>query len=200
MVRTRSTVAKDEGQKSTEKKVMFSYNTLMTRYPMLMNEAQSGIISASAVACSNIISAEEVDHWEISVMVIVTLTFITPIITSYYSRLGKMNLPLLQSIVLDQLIFSPVFTTGIIMYRAIVLDVLSGSILPSGLLDVGDIGRRAGQVIPIIPSIMMKSWGYWIPIRLLILKFVPPMYHVVIGSACSFVWQIIMAMALKEKK
>ena len=37
-----------------------------------------------------------------------------------------------------------------------------------------------------------------IPIRLLILKFVPPMYHVLVGSACSFVWQIIMALTLKK--
>ena len=172
----------------------------MARYPLLMNEVQSGIITASAVACSNVVTGENIDHIEVLIMTIVTLTFITPILLRYFDWLGSLKLPVLHGLVLDQLIFSPIFTTGIITYREFVHDIMFGGPLDlSTLMNADNVMQRIVKVAQIVPSIMIKSWGYWVPLRLLILKFVPPMYHVVIGSAFSFIWQIIMALALKGK-
>lgn len=188
MVRTRAKAKEEDKVKGG----LGAYNSMMAQYPLLMNEVQAGIITSSAVACSNMI-AEDDNIMEVVIMTIVSLTFITPILLSYYGWLGKQNFGLITSIIVDQLIFSPVFTTGILMWRGVV-----SGIFASGTLDVVNIMALPGDVLPIIPEIMKKSWGYWIPIRLLILKFVPPMYHVVVGSACSFIWQIIMALSLKK--
>lgn len=190
MVRTRSATKKKEG--SGAKGLFARYNTLMVQNRLLMNELQSALITSSAVACSNVIAGDD-NHLEVIVMTIVTLTFITPTLLSYYGWLGKQGYTLVTSIVVDQLLFSPVFTTGIIMWRGVVSSVLSNR-----ALDLVKITALPGDVLPIIPDIMYRSWLYWIPIRLLILKFVPPMYHVLVGSACSFVWQIIMALTLKK--
>jgi len=205
MPTTRGQRKKEEEAK--EKSLFGKYQSLMAAYPFGMNQLQSSMITAGAVYTSNQLSGDD-NNMEVLIMVIVTLTFITPILLKYYGWLNKQNLALVPSLVVDQFLFSPIFTFGILLWRGIVTEsidlvtwrgVIAEIIAENDHLGDWFLAKKGTitTVLSILPGIMKKSWMYWIPIRLLILKFVPPMYHVVLGSVCSFIWQIIMALALK---
>ena len=171
-----------------------SYSAWMQANPFVGNQVVAGLICASAVHTSNVISG--VDNMkEIMVMVTVSLTFITPILLPYYGWLGQRGLSLVPMLILDQGLFSPAFTFCILIWRGIVNDLIERKTVDANLLATA--ASLPAEVMAILPGIMTKSWMFWVPIRLLILKFVPVHFHLVLGSVFSFVWQIILALALK---
>tara|TARA_A100001035_G_scaffold129149_1_gene101574 strand:- start:430 stop:1017 length:588 start_codon:yes stop_codon:yes gene_type:complete len=195
MPQTRSArKAAREEQEAKESGLMGLYSAWMEANPFLSNQLQAALITAAAVYTSNLIAGSD-NMVEIMVMTTVSLTFITPILLQYYGALNKIGLSLVPMLILDQGVFSPIFTFGILMWRGIVSEVIERKTIDAGLLVSAS--SMPAEIISILPGIMTKSWMFWIPIRLMILKFVPLQYHLVLGSAFSFAWQIILALALK---
>jgi hypothetical protein len=157
-----------------------------------MNEVQSTIITCSAVMSSSVIAGTQQNWGEVVTMAIVTLTLITPVLMQWFGYLNKSGMPLVPQLLVDQLVFSPILTSTILIWRSVVSNLIT-----TQSFDLATVSSLPAEVIPIIPGIMIKSWCFWIPIRLLILKFIPPMHHVVLGSLFSFLWNIILALALK---
>jgi hypothetical protein len=195
MVRTRAQRKETGDELDTEYKKQSlgsQYNTLMARYPFVMNEVQSTIITCSAVMSSSVISGTQQNWGEVVTMAIVTLTLITPVLMQWFGYLNRSGMPLVPQLLVDQLVFSPILTSAILIWRSVVSNLIT-----TQSFDLATVSSLPAEVIPIIPGIMIKSWCFWIPIRLLILKFIPPMHHVVLGSLFSFLWNIILALALK---
>lgn len=62
-------------------------------------------------------------------------------------------------------------------------------------------GRTPIETIPaelykVFPKTVMSAWGFWIPARFVTLLYVPPMYHLLLGSLFSFLWNVILSLIL----
>ncbi len=87
----------------------------------------------------------------------------------------------------DQVIFSPLFTAGLIALRMY-------------LKQGGDFDTIRHEVLTVVPNAMLSSWAFWIPIRFLILKFIPSIFQQLFGSLASLMWNILFSMILNKKK
>ncbi|KAJ1457611.1 hypothetical protein M885DRAFT_514622 [Pelagophyceae sp. CCMP2097] len=181
--------------KDEKKKVgsFAAYNSLLARYPTGMNSLQGAVIQAISVLVSNAVAGEGADWHGVRTMTIVSTTFITPMLMHFYGFLGKSRLSMAPKMAVDQLLFSPCFTFGIITYRAVVSAALTNGAPPS----FGEIWGQVVAMAGILPGIMVKSWAFWVPLRFLILNFVPPMLHIVVGSALALIWNVILQLALR---
>ena len=156
------------------------YQAILTEYPYSSNATQGAIITASGVMASNYLLTGRVDWKEVIVMMIVSATFITPMLLLFYNILGQLKISNFGKLFLDQACFSPLFTSAIISYKLFLLS--NGKLTLSDLLT---------SLVAIVPAAVQASWCFWIPQRYLTLTFVPPYLHLVLGSLCSFLWQMI---------
>jgi hypothetical protein len=85
----------------------------------------------------------------------------------------------------DQALFSPFFTAGIVSLRLLLLGT--------------DLRAIPGIVLDVVPMAMGPSWMFWVPSKAIIFLYVPPMYQLLAGNAFAFVWTIIFAMILAAK-
>lgn len=172
------------------KKVWKAYQNAMITWPVLMNQTQSAIITAAAVVSSQYIF-KTIDLVEMYAMVIVTIMLITPVLLKFYSILPKLKLSVLQMLVLDQFMLSPVFNGMIIASRFYVLKLLKHE---------GEINMDNMTILTttmnILPMAVGVSWIFWIPQRYITFKYVPPVFQQVFGTICSFFWNLILAYLL----
>ena len=92
----------------------------------------------------------------------------------------KLQVSTLSKLIVDQLLFSPLFTVLIVAYKIILMSSMKISM--NELLD---------KLVVIVPSACKASWMFWIPQRYFTLTFIPTHFHVIFGSLCSFFWQIL---------
>ena len=124
-------------------------------------------------------------------MIIVTIVLITPVLLKFYSILPKLNLSVLQMLFLDQFVLSPIFNGMIIGFRLYVLKLLKHS----NEVDM-DINSIFYTTIKILPMAVMVSWLFWIPQRWITFTYIPPHFHQIFGTICSFFWNLILAYLL----
>jgi hypothetical protein len=165
------------------------YQTLLVRYPLLMNALQSGFISSCSVITSQFVAGKSFDeiNWiEVRTMCVIAMFFITPTLLAFYGVvLEKLHWGVIGKLIVDQLLFSPLFTAAIITLRFVVLGEVPLREIP-------------GLVIQIVPKAVFSSWTFWIPARAFTLKFVPPHLHLLTGNMMSFVWNIIFSLLLSK--
>jgi hypothetical protein len=162
------------------------YGEYMNTHPFMANGVQGAVLAGMAVLVSQIITKSPMfDYRESLIMMIITFLYSTPILLWWNSRLTRTHLKMLPQLIVDQALFSPVFTAGIVAVR----EALLGTSL----------SRIPGIVWHIVPKAMISSWMFWVPAKAAIMMFVPPMYQLLAGNALSFVWTILFAMILKDK-
>ena len=173
---------------SGKKKSYFAhYQSLMVRYPIPMNALQSSIISGLAVIISQIITHGLVtDRVEIRTMMFINIIYHTPILYVFYTWLNALHLNMVWTLIIDQLLFSPLFTCGVVALRM--------------FLRGGEIGAIPRTVMEVVPHAMKSSWSFWIPMRFLILTYVPVPFQLLSGSCAALIWHIIFSMILNAKK
>jgi hypothetical protein len=96
------------------------YQTLLIEYPYISNAIQGAIITAGGVMVSNFIQKGDVDFKEVFSMIIVSATLVTPTLLAFYSFLSKLSIGNFGKLLIDQLIFSPIFTGSIVAYKIII--------------------------------------------------------------------------------
>lgn len=95
-----------------------TYQTLMIDYPILMNIIQSVIISTCSVLVSQYIAGNSIIDWgEIYTVQIVAACWITPVLLVFYKQLQKMSFGVIGKLLIDQALFSPIFTASIVTIR-----------------------------------------------------------------------------------
>ena len=191
---TKNGIKKVDDEKDNKKNTLFSnYRDLMVRHPFLMNGLQAGIINGCSVAASQIISYFNskdstqftFNHTEILVMTIIGIIYVTPVILLFYSYLNKFPYGgNIGKLIVDQFLFSPIFTFGIIALRLFML----GNRNPKEIFNIA---------LSIAPTAIKSSWLFWIPQRYYSLTYVAPVYQLLFGNICSFAWNIILALILK---
>jgi len=127
---------------------------------------------------------------------VVTSTFIIPILSKFFAYLEKARFGSFLKLAIDQLLFSPLFTIGIIGYQLFLSKALE-SYIKSGIIHVS-YEQIASEVFVIFPTAMTSSWAFWIPQRIISLSFIPPIYQVLFASACSYVWNVIFSLILSK--
>lgn len=169
-----------------KKKTFFAiYNDLLIQYPLLINGIQAATIASLGVIASQLIAGvKEIDYVEVQIMAIINFIFMTPVLMWFYKLLQTLPYNVYGKLFLDQAIFSPLFTSGIISLRLYLL----GS----------DINEIPLLVYKIVPSAMISAWLFWIPVRFIMISFIPPVLQLIVGNAFSFIWNIIFAMILAK--
>jgi hypothetical protein len=162
---------------------MVSYQSLLMRYPLIINAIQSCVLAAIGVIVSQLLTAGEVfDELEIHVMMILNVLFLTPVLYVFYTKVLSAvdHFGLLVTLLVDQLLFSPLFTASIMILRL----WMRGS----------DKTSIVSEVLGLLPNTMLSSWCFWIPARFIILKFVPIPLQMLVGNVFALMWNVIFAM------
>lgn len=171
----------------SKKNSLFSkYNTLLIKYPLLVNGIQAAILAGMGVILSEVINGKSSFDWlEVRTMMIINMVFNTPVLIWFYKQLDRIKGGVLPKLLVDQLLFSPVFTACIIGLRLFLIGA-----------DVSDIPNT---VMAVVPKALLSSWLFWVPQRFLTLTYVPPAYQLLCGNVCALVWNVIFTMILTAK-
>ena len=201
MVRTRGQQKAAEETVDAKKEAPLGlYKSMQAAHPIKTDASVAALLSYASVVVSERMTSQAAEVGAALAMAIVAASFITPVLSHYYGWLGKQPWNKLGSLAFDQLIFSPVFTFLLLTYRLLVLTTLqkwaSGSLSLAVLH--GRLGSAPQEVLPILPDVVRSSWFFWVPCRFIMLNYVPPMYHIVAGNVASFVWNVLLAMLLKQ--
>lgn len=181
-----STSQKKSGKRRT---FLDSYKELLSNYPVGANIVQGAILTALSVIISNLIQSHKtgllvINYNEIIVMAAISAFFITPTLLWFYQNvLNKLPGSMLRKLIVDQFAFSPPFNACIIALRL----YLMGS---------SPVGEIASEVYKVLPIAVTTAWAYWIPVRFITLKYIPPMYHILSGALFSLIWNVIFSLLL----
>ena len=109
----------DDRDKDVKKQSLYAiYNDLLVTYPLLVNGTQSSIITGLGVITSQIIiGVKQYDYIEIKIMMFINFIFITPILLIFYKQLSKLSINNMFKLIIDQFVFSPLFTFCILSLR-----------------------------------------------------------------------------------
>ena len=178
----------EDNEVSKDKKVSIldSYNAAVAKHPFLVNAIQAAVLGGLGTYISEVIKgAPVIDTNEIFIMILINALFNTPILLRFCGFLEKMKGGVIPKLLVDQLLFSPVFTAAIIALRLFLIGTKVDSILPI--------------VKDIVPKAMKSSWLFWFPQRYLTLSYVPPQHQLLCGNVCALVWNVIFSMILTSQ-
>lgn len=175
--------AKHQTKKEQPIEIIFNhYQDLMIKQPLLMNVTQSALITTCSVVISQWIAGmEDNDWWEVTVAALVSSLWITPILLVWFNNVAKMSMGTVPKLMLDQGIFSPIFTATIVIWRVLLMGNVPLSELQS-----------------LIPRTILTSWTFWIPARAVTMIFVPIHFRMISTTVLSFLWNIILAILLRR--
>jgi hypothetical protein len=181
----------EDSQKKSGKgrSILDQYQNLLTKYPVAVNTIQGSIIASLSVIASNTIqyikSGEfKMNYNEMFVMAFISAVFVTPVLMWFYKNvLNKMPGGMIRKLVIDQFAFSPPFTASIITLRFFLMGLTPLENIPA-------------EVYKVFPKAVVISWLFWIPVRFVTLKYIPPIYHLISGSLFSFVWNVVLSLIL----
>ena len=92
------------------------------------------------------------------------------------------------NVFIDQVLFSPFFTAGIIALRHY------------GYFGFKDWNYFSSSVIPllreVLPSAMLYAWCFWIPVKFFMFSSVPPIYQLLVANLFAFVWNMIFTLVV----
>ena len=174
------TIYTDDRDKDVKKQSLYDIyiNSLVT-YPLLVNGTQSSIITGLGVITSQIIiGVKQYDYIEIKIMMVINFIFITPILLIFYKQLNKLSLNNTFKLIIDQFLFSPLLNFCILSLRLY-------------LLGENNIYHIQSKVFKVLPSLMLLSWFYWIPAKLIIFTYIPPMLQLLVFSGLTYIYVIL---------
>lgn len=189
-VENKSKSPKHEGDH--EKNALFAiYQDLLNKYPLLINTTQGVLTQGLSVITSQYLDhinkeksdlsfLESINWTEVITMSTISAVYITPILMIFYSYLNKSKANNVTKLIIDQIIFSPIFTFGIILLRVLILN-------PS--LTFYNMFHHTATVAP---KAVRTSWLFWIPLRYFTIKYIPPAYQLLFGNVCAYIWNIIL--------
>lgn len=172
----------DKAEEIKPPSLIDSYNAAVAKNPLLINALQAAILGGLGTFISELIKGGAIDKKEVFIMMVINAVFMTPVLLWFFGVLERMKGGVIAKLLVDQLIFSPVFTAAIISVRLFLLGNKIDDIVPI--------------VIEVVPKAMMSSWLFWFPQRYLTLSYLPPQHHLLCGNVCALVWNVIFSMIL----
>jgi hypothetical protein len=175
----------DAGYKGKDTSIVATYSRLLKRNPLLVNGTQSATIAALGVLASQVLSGVATFNFtEVVVMMLINFAYNTPILLWFYGNLSKSKANIFVKLFIDQVVFSPVFTAGLISLRLLLLGT-ELKLIPT-------------IVKAVVPTAVASSWFFWLPCRGLIMLYVPVAMQLLVGNLLAFIWNIILATILSS--
>jgi hypothetical protein len=106
---------------------------------------------------------------------IISSMYMTPILIVFFSYLGRSKLSKPQKVFVDQFLFAPMYTAGIIALRLLFIGSLPLSQIPA-------------QVVSAMPRAMMYGWLFWIPSKIILHEYIDNRYHLLLSQVLSLFW------------
>ena len=156
------------------------------------NAVQTSLINATGTLLSQGIVKNlsgktiEFDFAEVFVMIMISFFYMTPILMIFFSKLNSMKGGVVAKLVVDQFVFSPFFTTGIIALRLI-------------FYTKADISTVPALLYTIVPKAMQSAWLFWVPARFIVISYISEDKHMLVSNVLSLFWNIIFTMTLNQK-
>ena len=179
-----------------------STESLTVRKPLVMNFAQSAIITTAGVLTQQtFFSNEAYNLAPIVKMLALTVCFIVPINIQWFKYLGSLKLHWVTAALVDQFLWSPIFNIGIFAF----LDSYDGGIsltFPSTADTMSMMltytSSKYASVMTYRPvwSTQVTAYLVWLPATLLREAVVPPHLVPVFVNIVAFLWNIIFALLL----
>ena len=183
----------DKKKGAKESTLLGWYQDAMVEHEFIANLVQGLILTGMAVVAAGVLTKGIVNWSELYCMLTIQSIFITPVILRWFKYLNQLPSSDIAKVILDQFIFSPLFTACIIGLKLYLescqtIDDISPGWVSFACQPVEEI---VSTLYSILPGVVFYSWGFWIPQRYITLKFIPPHLHVVFANVCSFFWNII---------
>ena len=164
----------------------FIYFRLLKSHPAAVNTIQSIIVSWLAIMTTASLSNRGLPSvQDFVIQALVQGMYITPIIGAFVGFLQRQKkLSPVYKIALDQFVFSPFFTYGI---------VLAFRLLNTLYADLGadvstEYAKTLREVFQNTVKLQAAAWMFWIPQRTFSSLFVPDLLALPFNTVCSYFW------------
>lgn len=193
--------------KGKQTSLLASYQTMLVRHPFLTNATQAGLISAAGSVTAQLITKGDLELSPLVEQVLLTVTFISPIVSLWLRTLSRLRLHWMAATLVDQFLFSPVFNVTIFLYMSSVFNGGLSFGCNDNLKDPLDLSltltlHRAKYpnffAFAPVHSTQAKAYLVWLPATLVREKFVPPHLAPIFVSSVNFVWSTIFAIVLQS--
>lgn len=163
------------------------YTWLLQEYPVATMTIQTVIINCTSKFAANYLKKDPVPSiTDLIIVALIAAFYINPLLMSFFGFLQKQTSEQMSAtykLVLDQLIFSPAFTFGIISMSMVLTAVLNDQKIAHYTICI-NAGRAVINVVPL-------AWAFWLLQRLFSKSFIPDIYSLTFNSICSFFWTCI---------
>ena len=181
--RGKSPAAKGKGTKGKKGKkltVLAQYAKWQKAYPMALGCAQQGFIMAMANLTKQLIpcftggfAGCSVDSVEVLKAAVLGGIFMAPLLRFFYSFLDKKVKGIVAKTAIDQLVAAWFINT----YAQFMLALLNGESFELSMKMV---------------KLVMISWLWWVPLKVIMFKYIPVDFQVPFNACGSYGWNIIM--------
>jgi len=184
------------------------YSALVARYPAFIVTLQTVIIQLAAKAASLWLSNKAYSTWTASDFFVGACTgalYINPILSVWFGFTNQRDLSPISKLALDQLVFSPFFTFGIILFSGLVTGIIEGGevFMPGGALNISYSSLSPPPMVSTAVSLLIKivpmAWVYWVPMRAVLNRYAPPAHQMLFNSIASFFWTCAFNLATKTR-
>jgi hypothetical protein len=146
-----------------------------------LSDVSSQLIAATHQnGLASITSSLSIIDWQ-SVVWAMTIAevYMTPMVLVFFTYLGHTNLSKFQKVFVDQFVFAPVYTAGVIALKLSLKYSLWSDIVH--------------QVVLRLPSAMLYGWLFWVPSKIWLYQSVDVKYHLLISQLLSLFWNTILS-------
>lgn len=179
------------------------YTTKLDTHPLLTKGISSGIIAGLGdLICQTLIRNHHkapqngnthetaVQTWDVIRTLRFTLlgaVLVAPCVHLWYSFLAKRSIPLIHRVVLDQLLFSPVF----LMAWLTSLWTLEGFDPELGTSRSKNTDHRPDflpRLLQTVPGLVVANWALWVPAQAINFGIVPLQFQVLFSNVVALLW------------
>ena len=191
--RSESSVAVAERMR-TSTTSSWTYTSLLARYPLVVLTLQTAVVQIASRLTVGLIDGSTLSLLETVVTLMVGCVYINPMLMIFFGFIQTDRLSPFSKVLIDQLVFSPMFTFGLILFGDVLRCILEGGCKVESILT-----KIAPKVIQSTVSVIPIAWLFWIPQRAFSQKFVPPLYQLPFNQFSSFWWTVIFQWMMRKR-
>jgi hypothetical protein len=199
-----SGAAADSAPDGKKASLWSSYQSLLVRHPLKMQVLQTGVIGCLANVTGQAIGGSVFSLRPVVEQAVLGMCFIAPIVSCWFSLLGRLKLHWLSATVMDQFLFSPLFNVAIFTFISAVFK--GGVSFSTASSPKSDTLNFTMSLHPsLFPSLytyepvhstQVTAYYVWLPATVVRECFVPPHLKGVFVNAVSFVWNVIFSLIM----
>jgi len=185
----------EEKDKKESLSTSWSYTSLLGRYPLVVLTLQTAVVQvASRLTVGLIDGSTRLSLIDLLVTLMVGCVYINPMLMIFFGFIQTDRLSPLFKVLLDQVIFSPCFTFGLILFGDLLRCILEGGCKVESILT-----KIAPKVMQSTAGVIPIAWLFWVPQRAFSQRFVPPIYQLPFNQFSSFWWTVLFQWMMRKR-